>query len=513
MTIARLFAALLLLGGFVSAHAETFGRTTVGATASGALRADFKRGSKFTLTQDGTAKSLCAWLDGGGGNTSWQSVRFAMYRDVNGTPGAKLAETSDVNVYAGATPQWICLDIGWTPLVAGNYWLVIHSGASSSNTGPARYFYDGAANYFANGDAYFDGAADPAGAGTGGSGTVSIYASYTPGLQHAGRLTVGTQPSGELRGDFKRGSSFTISQPGRLDALSAYLDGQTGTGPAASQDVRLALYKDVNGTPGPLVTESVSRTLGRFLLPRWFTFPTSGATVQAGKYWLMIHTSPSYTGYGMLRYYADGTGNWLGNADLFNDGAANPFGTAGTGNGTISAYASYEPGTAPSVLGFAAPGAFVKTEGSCNQASQFRLVPSGATLDALYAYLDGRGSGTGTQQARMALYYDSAGYPSGVAATSSVVTIASGQQPGWVKFPMPPTALPAGYYWISLHTGPSDTGTTGLVIRAYQENVGRLFYNCEDAFADGPNAGFVNSDGELLGGDITLSVYATYTAH
>ncbi len=228
----------------------------------------------------------------------------------------------------------------------------------------------------------------------------------------------------------------------------------------------------------------------------------------------MIH-SAEYTG--TVRYYYQGTGNWFGNADVFYDGSSAPFGAAGAGNGTISAYASFQPGTAPKTFGYTIVGTTIENPTgdlpAYNEGTRFRLVTTGATLDGLYAYLDGLGTtGTGTQQVRMVVYGDQA-FPSGTNAsgvliTSNVVNIASGRPPGWVKFDITPTALPPGNYWIAIHSGP----TSGIV-RRYRDSVGDSEYNYEDHFDDGPNSSYVNTDGELLGGDGQFSVYATYTTN
>ena len=517
---------LLLPAGFVSARAETFGRTTVGTIASGDLRPDNKRGSKFTLSENGTATELCAWLDGGPGPTGApeQPVRFVLYRDTNGAPGAKLAETAEIRIWSGYRAGWICQEIGWTPLTAGAYWLMIHSGGP--NNGPARYFYDGAANWFGGADTFADGASDPFGTGSTGNGTMSIYAIYTPAsrLQNAGRMTVGNTPSSPLRGDFKRGSSITLPQAGRVTALTAYLDTVSSGIYFSYQRARLALYEDVNGVPGPLVAESLERLLAGGSPGRWITFPVPDAQVHAGKYWLMVHTSAVSTndlsGSALgARYFADGTaGNWYGNADAFSDGTSNTFGTAGAGNGTLSAFASYEPGTfTTSRLGYTKVGVnplgWTDLGGlgtSYILGNQFKLIPSGATLNGLYAYIDSLnlGTGTETQQVRMAVFdnYDF-GFPRNPVAISNVLTIQAGRAPGWVKFDVPATPLQPGYYWIAVHTGQSSG-----ITRTYTDSFSSGYENGEDDFADGPS-GFVNSDGEISSGPGPVSAYATYTTN
>jgi hypothetical protein len=411
-------AAALLVAASLPAEAETFGRTTVGDTASSGLRVGYQRGSKFTLPQHGTATSICAWLDGGAftDTRDQQTVRFVMYRDANGAPGQKLAETEEIRVWAGQGAFWRCEYIGWTSLTPGDYWLMIHSAGGGAEVGdlgtPARFYYDGPANYFAGPDHYWDGASDPFGAGGAGNGTISIYANYMPFLQLAGRTTVGSVPSAPLRGDFKRGSSITFAEAGRVSGLSAYLD---SADTPYGQKVRLALYEDVNGTAGNLVTQSFDNTVLPNTPGRWFTFPTPETEVRAARYWLMVHTANSGQGNGPTRYFADGTaGNWLGNADAFHDGSSSPFGTAGAGNGTLSAFASYLPGiSAEKKFGYTkigdvkrgwtgtmyAPGGL----GDANiEASAYRLTRP-VTLDGLHAYLDGLGGGSGSQQVRMVL--------------------------------------------------------------------------------------------------------------
>jgi hypothetical protein len=377
------------------------------------------------------------------------------------------------------------------------------------SAGPIRYFFDGAANYGANADNFLDSASDPGGAITPGSGTISIYATYIPGsnLTHVGRRTIGATPSAGLRADFKRGSSITFPQAGKVTALTAYLDGKANPN-VNFQLIRFALYKDLNGVPARLVAQSQYGAISGGAPGRWYTLGVPDGIVTAGKYWLVLHTGGSD---GLARYMADGTGNWYGNADFFNDESSAPFGIGTPGNGTISAFASYLPGTTlQKTLGNVVAGGFVEVTFAdhFNEASRFRLVTPRATLNGLYAYFDGLAGGSGTQQVRMAVYRDNPaiGSASDIVAVSNVLTINSGRQPGWVKFDITPTALPPGFYWISVHTGPN------AVIRKYFDGGGSSLVNYHDDFADGPG-GFVNNDGELFAGGSNLSVYATYTTN
>src|SRR5690349_14560625 len=96
-----LVTSLAFLAAFSAARAETFGRTTVGAVASGGLRAEYKRGSRFTLSEPGSITQLCGYVDGNGGAGGTQKIRYALYRDAGGTPGAKVVATEEVDIAQG----------------------------------------------------------------------------------------------------------------------------------------------------------------------------------------------------------------------------------------------------------------------------------------------------------------------------------------------------------------------------------------------------------------------------
>lgn len=160
---------------------RTFGRTTVaaGPSSDGPMTVDFKRGSRFTLTQKATLLGLSAYLDGkGGAPTGSQTVRMALYRDGNGVPTTRLAQSPAATITAGAEPRWINFSAPATRLDPGNYWIVLHSGGAQ---GIARYYADGPANRYGNADAFADGAADPFGPGTASNTTLSVKATYTVG--------------------------------------------------------------------------------------------------------------------------------------------------------------------------------------------------------------------------------------------------------------------------------------------------------------------------------------------
>jgi hypothetical protein len=149
--LAAVVSCAILMLAIAPAHAATFGRTTAGTVPSGGLRADFKRGSKFVLSETGIADQICAYLDGKGGGSGMQRLRFALYRDRNGVPDDIVTETGELNVDPSLPRDWLCAGLSRTRLEPGAYWMMIHSGG---DPGIARYYYDGPANWYGNADEY-----------------------------------------------------------------------------------------------------------------------------------------------------------------------------------------------------------------------------------------------------------------------------------------------------------------------------------------------------------------------
>ncbi len=129
--------------------------TTGGVMAS--LTSDFKRGTDFTLNADGTLTSMSAYMDGLGGTTGTQSVRYAIFNtDGSGNPTTLLAATNSNSISSGAAASWLSLRFSsQVTLSAGKYLLAIqtgptqgvarlaHSGTGQSPYGPADAFSDG----------------------------------------------------------------------------------------------------------------------------------------------------------------------------------------------------------------------------------------------------------------------------------------------------------------------------------------------------------------------------------
>jgi hypothetical protein len=106
--------------------------------------------------------------------------------------------------------------------------------------------------------------------------------------------------------------------------------------------VRMVLYRDNGGVPGAFVTQSPVATINAGFAGRWVSFNPPPVALNPGAYWIVMHTGG--TG-GLAHNRGDGAAmNWYGNADLFSDGPANPFGTGTAGSGTLSVYATYTVG-------------------------------------------------------------------------------------------------------------------------------------------------------------------------
>lgn len=475
----------LLLTALTPAYSASFGRSTVGATPSAGLRADFKRGSKVVLTEKGTAKSICIYVDLKGGGTGSQAVRLALYRDRNGVPGELVLETQSGDFPASPTraADWYCYPSAAVPLEPGAYWAMIHSG---SNPGIVRYYYDGAANWYGNVDLYSDGSADQAGSGSPGEGTISINVEYIPDSQvrFAGRRTVASQASSPMSSSYKRGSRVIVNESGWINSFSVYVDGLGGA--SGTQGLTLALYNDVNNEPSALLAQApvtfLSPMAGRS--GRWVTAEVRKEQVPVvpGAYWLVLHTTGPA---GVMRYYLDGTNNWRGNA---NPGAVvtDLFGPATTGDGTASAfviftpkpvvqytYGQTTPGTIPS-KGLSAD--FMR--GSATQDPY--VVSAPMYMMELWAYLDGRGGATGSQKVRLALY-DTDVSPMNLLVQSGEVTIASGAPPAWVRFPIPYTLIHwSQHYPIMI----MSSGTAG-VVRNYATSEAGLWMGAAAPYASG----------------------------
>jgi hypothetical protein len=506
-------AIVLVLTAIVPAHADTFGKTTIGSQPSGALTPNYKRVSKFVLAQPSVLQSVYVYLDAAGGPQSGQElVSVVVYRDDNGVPGAKVFQSQPLTVTPIAAAGWYYFSTSMIPLPAGSYWMGIHTGGTVALL---RDYGDGssATNWYGNADNFADEASGVFGPGSPGTGTLSIYGVIYPTatMAIAGRATPAATPSGGLSANFKRGSRFTLAEKGHLLYLSAYLDSLGGA--ASSQSVRLDLYRDAGGVPGDLISTSEEITLAAGSPAQWRTArATTFALLEPGDYWLVIHSGATA---GVIRDFGDGAANWYGNADQYADGSSSQFGSGNAGTVTIAAAAIYQPSDVASAKFGRTTVAATPSGGlSANfirggMYGAFMLTDS-STPTAFWAYLDGNGGASGTQQLRMALYEDDEyhGEPAYKLGESDVVTIAAGTPPGWVRFPVS-TTIPFGSaaaYWITL-----QSGNTAGVVRDYGD--GQANWSGQQApFADGAPQDF-HIYGQSTTGTVEISMYVEYAVH
>jgi hypothetical protein len=526
-----IIAAWLVAMCLMPAHAQsisTFGKKYEnGSTPTPPLMADFKRASRFTLSEPATLREVCVYLDGKGGATGRQGAWFVVYADENGAPGKKVFETYTYYLTDQTAAKWICQNSHYiVPVPAGDYWIGI---LTSGPGGVLRAFSIGSAqNWYSNADSFGDGPANTFGSASIGSGTLVAYVRYfsTSQVRHAGRTTIGTQVSNGMTANYKRGSRFVMPERGKLYAITAYRDARQITdsyGSPVYQFYSYSIYKDANGVPGAKLWERGGTPTGGgyfWSAPSWDSAvfgSYTGPTLEAGPYWLVIHTDNTA---GIMRYYYDYGGNWYGNDDAYVDGASTSFGPGTAKNHTISAFISYRPGTITTgEFGFAEPGTNPSRplDPDYIRWSTFYLQQPDATLSGLHAYMDGLGSTIGSQEVRMVLYghdwnYDSNGNEVPFyykIAESEPVTIAAGMPAQWVDFKVPALPLPSfDYYTIAVQSsGPN------AVARLYSDNRRRIpgtWYNRPDAFADGAAESFLEKD-PTIGSkpNITLAVYAS----
>jgi hypothetical protein len=496
-------AALVMLTTAFPTHAETFGRTSIGANPSGGLRADHKRGSKFTLSEVATLKSLCAYVDGnGGGTVNWgyQLFRIELFKDVNGVPGERVAGTDDLQILPGQNGEWKCGGASLTPLTPGDYWIALFTGGDHAL---GRYYADGVGNWYGNVDIWGSrNQLETFGPGSFGDGTLSVYAEYWPlsKLSRAGKVTVGSQVANlTAGGSNKRATRFTMPETGRIVGMNAFTDGYANG--IEYQDLRYNIYTDNNGQPGEIIPH-LNATTG--VEDHWHSQWRSGYmwelnTLPAGNYWFSIQGGQG----GTARYRFDPSGSLFSSSDWYDDGPSASFGTGQQSVGTISAFVAYEPG--PFVIekvGRSDVASTVLSPMSANQlrGSYFTAPKPNGILKNAYVYLDGLGGTSGEQKMKF-IVYDVAMQ---VVAFGSEVTIPAGMAPQWVKFPVPSYRLNAQRYFLALFSG----GSAG-VARMYGDGPNNWYGvpMCYDA-CEGYPTHIQPSD--LQAGTRTLSMYIEY---
>jgi hypothetical protein len=158
---------------------KLFGQVVASDMPSAGMTADRKRASRFTLGERGRLRELSANLDGNGGASGQQKIKLVLYRDNNGVPGSKVAESNERTFSAGAAKNWYSFSLttaNQVLMTPGNYWIALFTGGTEQ---VVRNYGEAPANWYGNDDLYSDGATDPFGTGNTGTVTLSVRAGYT----------------------------------------------------------------------------------------------------------------------------------------------------------------------------------------------------------------------------------------------------------------------------------------------------------------------------------------------
>ena len=159
-------------------HTESFGKTTVGASAE-ALPANQTRVNEYSLGEAVTVKRLRVYLRSSSTVTGSQNIRGVIYGNAGGAPGPLLGASNQLVFHSSDTPGWYDLPLP-TPvsLQPGSYWIGLHAGSTSK---VARVRWDSVPGSRASNIRDFNsGPSDPFGAVSSiDDREMSLYALYT----------------------------------------------------------------------------------------------------------------------------------------------------------------------------------------------------------------------------------------------------------------------------------------------------------------------------------------------
>jgi subtilisin family serine protease len=155
----------------------TFGTTTTGG-ASDSMLANRKRVNRYQLPIAGNVTKLSIYLQPTP-TSGTQLLKGVLYADNAGSPGALLGTTSELAFSSTNTAGWYDLVFpSPVALAAGNYWIGMISGATSSVAAFRYTSVNGSRNY--NSNTYTSGPSDPFGTPNTDAEQMSEYATYTP---------------------------------------------------------------------------------------------------------------------------------------------------------------------------------------------------------------------------------------------------------------------------------------------------------------------------------------------
>ena len=520
--------------------------------------------SKFVLASGGWTSSLGARTTNTGGN-----CRISIYDDAAGVPGNLIVQTASVPT----SEEWVVAPITNTYLAAGTYWLAVQSQAQGVRymTGIAGDGYFKAYAYgtfpasFGAGSSSTDrinivafmcpGSAPtptptftqtvtrtvtqtitPTNTSTvtdtatqtitntvTPTATSSITPTYTPTFTQTiscgQMLSFGKQQPGYI-GDYLfsseiMASKFNLAEDGTVDSLAVYILGVT-TG-----RIKLALYTDNAGLPDALLTSS-----GQFTgLTGWNTADVADVHLTAGTYWIAVKAEYPFNTNLSYETGAAGSGHFA--AQSFGSSFAATFPGGGTTDNkvyTLKALYCPDSGFTPtqvptlthtqtvnplcnmSVIGNtnASPSDIWNSlaDGTSLNSSKYVLAQAG-TITGITIRLNATDGG----HTRVAVYSHNVNKPQNLLVESYAQEIINGDN----YFPLTPTALAAGTYWLAFQSveGVDHYYDTGAANSEYYYN------NLSLEFGPFPTTFPAGSSGTsrwVISADICSMATATFTS-
>lgn len=271
--------------------------------------------TRITIPADGTVDSITAYV-----NTE-DDIRYALYADASGEPGALLAETDraeDVNTW-----QWFTIDLPNTAVTAGTYWLALSqdhfqgyqvlpiAGQTRRNSYNAE-----AVGFQGNWWGTTSSTPNP----------VRMYATMMDSST-CGEDGVSTNYADE----YQVATQVTLPEDCTLLGLTAYVGGTQG-------DMRYAIYSDNAGQPGTLLAESEKEQSSDPM--QWVAIEMPGTALTAGTYWLALSLDDVGQSFGFeptggTTYYAPRDAADIGFSSSWS-------GTEATTSERISIFGTYE---------------------------------------------------------------------------------------------------------------------------------------------------------------------------
>jgi hypothetical protein len=344
-------------GQLDQAQAETFGKTTVGASTDNGMFANYKIVHKATLSVPGSVTKLSVYAVPGINSPAAQSLKAVIYSDSEGSPSKLLATGTEVTYKGNVNGSgWLELPLASAvELTPGTYWIGFIDGSETEGMGYKYDSVEGSRAY--NENSYSSGPTESFGTATKDSEQASIYATYTP-IPEFGKTSVGASYDNGMFANYKIVHKATLSAPGAVTKLTLYAI--PGVNSPSAQALKAVIYSDSEGSPGELLaTGSEVKYQGNVNGSGWFELPFgSPVKLTTGTYWIGFIDGSETEGMGYR--YDEVSNSRAYNANSFGSGPTNPFGSATKDSEQASIYATYNPApentSAPTISGTAEQG-------------------------------------------------------------------------------------------------------------------------------------------------------------